>query len=102
MKLIKPVIVGAISLACLLSVSACSSKRDTKETTTKETTTYVPARPADVIVQAPAPVVAPLPPTTTSSTYNRTTSSTTAYPASGYESSTSTHRSDSTTVTPSN
>ncbi len=96
MKFIKPLMVGAISLACLIGVSACSSKRDTKETTT-----YIPTqRPADVIVQAP--VVAPLPPTTTSSTYNRSTSSTTAYPASGSESTTSTHRSDSTTVTPSN
>ncbi len=96
MKFIKPLMVGAVSLACLIGVSACSSKRDTKETTT-----YIPAqRPADVIVQAP--VVAPLPPTTTSSTYNRSASSTTSYPTSGSENTTSSHSSDSTTVTPGN
>ena len=73
-------------------------------TSTKEveTTTYVPAPPAQIVVQtAPVPVAPPAPTTTSSTSSDRSTTSTDSGNAGAMDSSIS-HHSESTTVTPSN
>jgi hypothetical protein len=84
-------VVAAAAFAC---VAGCGS---TKEV---ETTTYVPAAPAQVVVQ-PAPVQV-VPPTTTSSTSSERSSNSTDSNNAGTVDSSSSHHSESTTVTPSN
>jgi hypothetical protein len=88
--------ISIVGIAALALVAGCGSS--TKEV---ETTTYVPAAPAQVIVQAP--VVDPVPPptTTTSTTSDRSSNSTDSGSAGTVDSSSS-HHSESTTVTPSN
>ena len=84
-------VVAAAAFAC---VAGCGS---TKEV---DTTSYVPAAPAQVIVQpAPVQVVAP---TTTSSTSSERSSNSSDTNNAGTVDSSSSHHSESTTVTPSN
>jgi hypothetical protein len=84
-------VVAAAAFAC---VAGCGS---TKEV---DTTSYVPAAPAQVIVQpAPVQVVSP---TTTSNTSSDRSSNSTDSNNGGTVDSSSSHHSESTTVTPSN
>ena len=84
-------VVAAAAFAC---VAGCGS---TKEV---DTTSYVPAAPAQVIVQpAPVQVVSP---TTTSNTSSDRSSNSTDTNNAGTVDSSSSHHSESTTVTPSN
>jgi len=84
-------VVAAAAFAC---VAGCGS---TKEV---DTTSYVPAAPAQVIVQ-PAPVQV-VPPTTTSNTSVDKSSNSSNSNNGGTVDSSSSHHSESTTVTPSN
>jgi hypothetical protein len=84
-------VVAAAAFAC---VAGCGS---TKEV---DTTSYVPAAPAQVIVQ-PAPVQV-VPPTTTSNTSSDRSSNSTNSNNAGTVDSSSSRHSESTTVTPSN
>jgi hypothetical protein len=92
-------VVAAAAFAC---VAGCGS---TKEV---DTTSYVPAAPAQVIVQpAPVQIVQPapvqvVPPTTTSSTSVDKSSNSSNSNNGGTVDSSSSHHSESTTVTPSN
>jgi hypothetical protein len=87
--------IGVVSIAAFTCVAGCASS--TKEV---DTTKYVPAPPAQVIVQ-PAPVQV-APPTTTSSTSVDKSSNSSESGNAGTVDSSSSHHSESTTVTPSN
>ncbi len=87
--------ISVVATAAFTCVAGCG-------TTTKEvsTTSYVPAAPAQIVVQpAPAPEV---PPTTTSSTSSEHSSNSSDSGNAGTVNSSSSHHSESTTVTPSN
>jgi len=84
-------VVAAAAFAC---VAGCGS---TKEV---DTTSYVPAAPAQVVVQ-PVPVQV-VPPTTTSNTSVDKSSNSSNSNNGGTVDSSSSHHSESTTVTPSN
>ena len=86
-------VVGVAALACL---AGCGTS--TKEV---DSTTYVPAAPAQVVVQAPAPVMVTPPTTTTSTSVDRSSNSSNSGIAGTVDSSSS-HHSESTTVSPSN
>jgi hypothetical protein len=87
--------ISIVSVAALACVAGCGSS--TKEV---DTTSYVPAAPAQVVVQ-PAPVQV-VPPTTTSSTSSERSSNSSNSNNAGTVDSSSSHHSESTTVTPSN
>jgi hypothetical protein len=87
--------IGAVSIVAFACVAGCGTS--TKEV---DTTSYVPAPPAQVIVQ-PAPVQV-VPPTTTSSTSSERSSNSTESGNAGTVESSSSHHAESTTVTPSN
>jgi len=87
--------ISIVSVAALACVAGCGSS--TKEV---DTTSYVPAAPAQVVVQ-PAPVQV-VPPTTTSSTSSERSSNTSNSNNAGTVDSSSSRHSESTTVTPSN
>jgi hypothetical protein len=89
--------ISVMGVAALILVTGCSTS--TKEVDTR--TTYVPAAPAQVIVQAP-PVEAVPPPTTTVSTSSDRSRYSTDSGNAGTVDSSSSHHSESTTVTPSN
>jgi hypothetical protein len=96
--------ITVLSLTAALFVLGCgtSTEKTTKETST---TTYVPAAAPQVIVQAPPVAVVPPPvtTTTTSMTNDRATDSTkSGFGTNGTEQNTTSHHSESTTVTPSN
>jgi hypothetical protein len=59
-KCVQCLAISMMGLALVVFVSACGTTRTSKETTT----TYVPAPPAQVVVQAPVPLrrLQPLPP----------------------------------------
>ncbi len=87
--------ISVVTVTAFACVAGCGSS--TKEV---DTTRYVPAAPAQVVVQpAPVPVV---PPTTTSSTSNERSSNSTDSNNAGTVDSSSSRHSESTTVTPSN
>jgi hypothetical protein len=88
--------ISVVSIAAFTCVVGCGSS--TKEV---DTTTYVPAPPAQVIVQAPPVEPVPPPTTTTSTTSDRSSNSTDSGNAGTVDSS-SPHHSESTSVTPSN
>ena len=88
--------ISVVSIAAFTCVVGCGTS--TKEV---ETTTYVPAAPAQVIVQ-PAPVQVVTPPTTTTSTSSERSSNSSESGNAGTVDSSSSHHSESTTVTPSN
>lgn len=85
-------VVAVTAFAC---VAGCGSS--TKEV---DTTSYVPAAPAQVIVQ-PVPVQVAPPTTTTSTSVDKSSNSSDSNNAGTVDSSSS-HHSESTTVTPSN
>ncbi len=87
--------ISIVSVAALACVAGCGSS--TKEV---DTTSYVPAAPAQVVVQ-PAPVQV-VPPTTTSSTSSERSSNSSNSNNAGTVDSSSSRHSESTTVTPSN
>ena len=95
-----------LGLFAALTVLGCGTSTDkTSKETSTSTTTYVPAAPPQVIVQAPPVAVIPAPVTTTSTsmTNDRATDTTkSGFGTNGTEHDTSTHHSESTTVTPSN
>jgi hypothetical protein len=96
MNSIQRLAISFVSIATLACVAGCGTS--TKEV---DTTTYVPAAPAQVIVQAPPVEVAPPPTMTTNTSIDRSSHSTDSGSAGTVESSSS-HHSESTTVTPSN
>jgi hypothetical protein len=86
---------SVVAITAFACVAGCGTS--TKEV---DTTSYVPAPPAQVIVQpAPVQVVAP---TTTSSTSSERSSNSSDTNNAGTVDSSSSHHSESTTVTPSN
>jgi len=87
--------ISIVSVAALACVAGCGSS--TKEV---DTTSYVPAAPAQVVVQ-PAPVQV-VPPTTTSSKSSERSSNSSNSNNAGTVDSSSSRHSESTTVTPSN
>ncbi len=87
--------ISIVSVAALACVAGCGSS--TKEV---DTTSYIPAAPAQVVVQ-PAPVQV-VPPTTTSSTSSERSSNSSDSNNAGTVDSASSRHSESTTVTPSN
>jgi hypothetical protein len=88
--------IGVVSIAAFALVTGCGSS--TKEV---HTTTYIPAAPAQVVVE-PAPVEAAPPPTTTTSTSSDRSSNSSDSGSAGTVDSSNSHHSESTTVTPSN
>jgi hypothetical protein len=88
--------ISVVSVAAFTWVVGCGSS--TKEV---DTTTYVPAEPAQVVVQ-PAPAEAVPPPTTTTNTSSERSRSSSESGNAGSVDSSSSHHSESTTVTPSN
>src|ERR1700676_1852485 len=93
-KLTSALYISTMILAGSIFVAACGSS--TKEV---DTTTYVPAQPAQVIVQAPPVEVAP--PTTTTSTSSDRSRTSSDSGSAGTMDSSSSHHSESTTVAPS-
>lgn len=88
--------ISVVSIAAFTCVAGCGTS--TKEV---DTTSYVPAAPAQVVVQAPVVQAVP-PPTTTSSTSSERSSNSSNSNNAGTVDSASSHHSESTTVTPSN
>ena len=96
MKSIKRIAISVVSVAGFALLAGCGTS--TKEV---DSTTYVPAAPAQVVVQAPAPVMV-TPPTTTTSTSSDRSSNSTDSGSAGTVDSSSSHHSESTTVSPTN
>jgi hypothetical protein len=88
--------ISVVAVTAFACVAGCGST--TKEV--EKTTTYVPAAPAQVVVQ-PAPVQV-VPPTTTTNTSSERSSNSSDSGNAGTVDSSSSHHSESTTVTPSN
>jgi uncharacterized lipoprotein YajG len=96
MNSIRRIAVSVVSIAAFACLAGCGTS--TKEV---DSTTYVPA-PAQAVVQAP-PVVAVTPPTTiTSTSVDKSRDSSVSSTGEGTVDSSSSHHSESTTVTPSN
>ena len=88
--------ISVVTITAFTCVAGCGSS--TKEV---DTTTYVPAAPAQVVVQ-PAPVQVVPPTTTTTSTSSEGSRNSSDSGNAGTAESSSSHHSESTTVTPSN
>jgi hypothetical protein len=96
MKSTKRIAISVVGVAGFALVAGCGTS--TKEV---DSTTYVPTAPAQVVVQAPAPVMV-TPPTTTTSTSSDRSSNSTDSGIAGTVDSSSSHHSESTTVSPTN
>jgi hypothetical protein len=95
MKSIKRIAISVVGVAGFALLAGCGTS--TKEV---DSTTYVPSGPAQVVVQAPPVVVTP--PTTTTSTSSDRSANSTDSGIAGTVDSSSSHHSESTTVSPTN
>jgi hypothetical protein len=95
MNSIQRIVISVVSIAAFACVAGCGTS--TKEV---DTTTYVPAAPAQVVVQAPPVQVVPA--TTITSTSADKSRDSSVSSTGGTVDSSSSHHSESTTVTPSN
>lgn len=94
MKSIKRIAISVVSVAGFALLAGCGTS--TKEV---DSTTYVPSAPAQVVV---APPVVVTPPTTTTSTSSDRSANSTDSGIAGTVDSSSSHHSESTTVSPTN
>jgi hypothetical protein len=95
MNSIQRIIIGVVSIAAFACTTGCGTS--TKEV---DTTTYVPAAPAQVVVQAPPLQVVPTT-TITSTSVDKSRDSSVSTTGASVDRSSS-HHSESTAVTPSN
>ena len=105
MKSLTASVISVLILGAIVSVIGCESS--TEHVRQVSATTYVPARPAQVVVQPPPQVVverpAPVvvtPPSTVKTTEERSSSDSTETGGSGSQESTSAYHSETSTVTP--